>query len=203
MRLVDLSGQVFGRLTVIKYLGDRQWLCKCSCGNETIVYASNLVRGHTKSCGCLRGTGIVGKNYGTLTVLKAIDVDTYLCQCSCGQQCKRKYASLVQSHETATCDKCVETSRIDALRSAAFVDGTQPSRLMAKPSKANKSGVVGVNWDKSRGKWMAGIKFKGHRYNLGRYNHIQDAIDARKAAEKEIFGDFLKWYENFIKPKKG
>ena len=43
---------------------------------------------------------------------------------------------------------------------------------------------------------MANIRFQGKRYNLGRFDHIQDAIDAREAAEKEIFGDFLTWYED-------
>lgn len=30
------------------------WLCKCDCGQSTIVEASNLTTGNTKSCGCLR-----------------------------------------------------------------------------------------------------------------------------------------------------
>jgi len=37
---------------------------------------------------------------------------------------------------------------------------------------------------------------------LGRYDNIQDAIEVRKAAEKELFGEFLKWYENFKKENK-
>jgi hypothetical protein len=68
-------------------------------------------------------------------------------------------------------------------------------KLDKTPGKANKSGVVGVNWDKSRGKWQASIRFQGHKYNLGRFDFIQDAIDARKEAEKQIFGGFIKWYE--------
>lgn len=56
---VDLSGQVFGRLTVIerynkKGFGVIRFLCKCSCGNEKIVTSSNLTKGSTNSCGCLR-----------------------------------------------------------------------------------------------------------------------------------------------------
>ena len=33
--------------------GMAQWLCKCDCGNETIIRGANLRRGITKSCGCL------------------------------------------------------------------------------------------------------------------------------------------------------
>ena len=56
-RIRDLTGQQFGRLTVIQYVGRRNkktiWKCKCSCGNyiETESYA--LLSGATKSCGCL------------------------------------------------------------------------------------------------------------------------------------------------------
>ena len=85
-----------------------------------------------------------------------------------------------------------------ARATATFVAGTQPCKIQIDPTptKANKSGVVGVNWDKSRRKWQASIRFRGHKYNLGRFKNIQDAIDARKAAEREIFGNFIEWYEN-------
>lgn len=56
-RFIDLTGQKFGRLTVIKKVGiDKYgksiWLCKCDCGNEKEVKSDNLRRGVTKSCGC-------------------------------------------------------------------------------------------------------------------------------------------------------
>ena len=55
----NLTGQKFGRLTVIKRIGvDRfghvLWLCKCICGNEKEVISSNLIRGYTLSCGCIQ-----------------------------------------------------------------------------------------------------------------------------------------------------
>lgn len=54
----DMSGQKFGRLTVEKYAnsdesGNARWLCKCECGNTHIVERKKLLRGNTKSCGCL------------------------------------------------------------------------------------------------------------------------------------------------------
>lgn len=53
-----LEGQRFGRLTVICFHHkdknrSRYYLCKCDCGNEVVVYKYNLIRGLTKSCGCL------------------------------------------------------------------------------------------------------------------------------------------------------
>ena len=50
---VDKTGKRFGRLVVIEYQGNSQWLCKCDCGNTVIVYSSALNRGATQSCGCL------------------------------------------------------------------------------------------------------------------------------------------------------
>lgn len=56
-KLIDLTGQRFGRLTVIKKAnsisGQTYWLCKCDCGNETTVISYCLRKGDTKSCGCL------------------------------------------------------------------------------------------------------------------------------------------------------
>lgn len=57
----DLTGQVFGRLTVIKIgdtakNGDIRWWCQCNCGNQDLVLVRtySLKSGHTQSCGCIR-----------------------------------------------------------------------------------------------------------------------------------------------------
>ena len=55
----DLTGKRFGRLIVLKLSNtqipkaNRRWDCICDCGNEVTTVGSNLVTGHTKSCGCL------------------------------------------------------------------------------------------------------------------------------------------------------
>lgn len=59
MRLDDLTGKRFGRLTVVSRAengkGSRaRWLCRCDCGNERVVYGYSLKSGNTRSCGCLR-----------------------------------------------------------------------------------------------------------------------------------------------------
>lgn len=55
-RMVDLTGQKFGRLAVLERTGSKygkvQWKCRCDCGNEVVVSGSNLKCGNTKSCGC-------------------------------------------------------------------------------------------------------------------------------------------------------
>lgn len=196
----DLTGQTFGRLTAVRYVGQSRWECRCSCGNVCTVQTCNLTRRHTTSCGCAKTNDLTGQKFGRLTVISAASTSgrpglSYTCKCDCGNTVQVRGDSLT-SGSTQSCGCFAEEQRIAALKSKAFINGTQPSKLTSTPTAANKSGVVGVNWDKARGKWQAGIRFKGKRYNLGRYEHLQDAIDARETAEKEMFGDFLKWYEN-------
>lgn len=105
MSLRDLTGQQFGRLTVIKDTGKRKdrkvvWKCLCTCGNIKEVPSNYLNRGRTKSCGCLlkevattRGRNsrinLAGQRFSRLTVIE----DTgrrqgrsviWLCICDCG-----------------------------------------------------------------------------------------------------------------------
>ena len=57
-RLIDLTGQRFGRLTVMNQVPSKtrnaRWLCKCDCGGETTALSTTLRRGETRSCGCLK-----------------------------------------------------------------------------------------------------------------------------------------------------
>lgn len=60
----DLTGQKFGRLTVIEQSEDwiipttqkhiPMWHCKCECGNELNVRGADSKNGTTSSCGCLK-----------------------------------------------------------------------------------------------------------------------------------------------------
>ena len=63
MGQLDLTGQRFGKLTVIERTDDYvspsgihaiMWKCICDCGNTCNVTSNNLRRGNTKSCGCLK-----------------------------------------------------------------------------------------------------------------------------------------------------
>lgn len=60
-RIIDITGQRFGRLLVIEEAGrkNRQvvWKCECDCGNTVLVRGSDLRNGGQKSCGCLHSKG--------------------------------------------------------------------------------------------------------------------------------------------------
>lgn len=95
----NLVGKKFGKLTVISYLGNSQWQCKCDCGNLTKVKTSSLNNGKTKSCGCLRGQNtknniraskpkqdLTNKTFGYLTPLYYIKGGKWHCRCKCGNE---------------------------------------------------------------------------------------------------------------------
>jgi len=53
---VDLTGQTFGKITVVsclekKMYGSSVWLCRCDCGNEIEVPIARLRPGKIESCG--------------------------------------------------------------------------------------------------------------------------------------------------------
>lgn len=102
----DLTGQVFGRLTVVGYIeGKSAWRCICKCGNDKIARTGRLNNGYVRSCGCLAREGVIERNktrdYGpskiadltgqTINEWKIIrylgkqgKYHKWLCQCSCG-----------------------------------------------------------------------------------------------------------------------
>lgn len=78
---IDITGQVFNYLTVLKPAktekGEFKWLCKCECGTLTYVRPYKLKSGHTKSCGCLQKARLVlykGIPYTTKDLSQVVNV---------------------------------------------------------------------------------------------------------------------------------
>ena len=50
---IDLTGQKFGKWTVLRYEGDKyptKFVCRCECGTEQKVRSGDLRNGHSKGC---------------------------------------------------------------------------------------------------------------------------------------------------------
>lgn len=124
MKPLDLTGQKFGQLTAIKR-GENigkytRWLCKCDCGNESLVRTDYLRNGHTTSCGCACGrVDITGKTFGYLTVLQSLPGGKQLCQCKCGN-IKEVLTYNLKNGNTQSCG-CLQRERTSA---ATFIDLT-------------------------------------------------------------------------------
>jgi len=101
MRAIDLSGRVFGRLTVEERaentpLGQAKWRCRCSCGGTANSTSYNLRNGKSTSCGCRRSEAapdvtidLTGKTFGNLKVIRRVGTKRqqalWRCRCSCGR----------------------------------------------------------------------------------------------------------------------
>ncbi len=77
MKFVDITGNKYGRLTVLqrirKHPKKTHWLCQCECGNKTVTEGYYLKTGHTASCGCQRSISAIN----TKTIHGYHDTPTY------------------------------------------------------------------------------------------------------------------------------
>lgn len=74
----DLTGQTFGDLTVLEFVGRKNlhsyYRCRCTCGNEVTVTANNLKRGHTTTCG--HATNCSKEEQSILDIVQELKPDT-------------------------------------------------------------------------------------------------------------------------------
>jgi len=62
----------------------------------------------------------------------------------------------------------------------------------SRKAKNNSSGVKGVYWDATRGKWVAEIRCGNIRHRLGRFDELEVAALAYAAKARELFGEFAR-----------
>lgn len=207
MKKLDLTSQRYGMLTVLHRAenidGRTAWVCRCDCGQETIVRTGNLRSGITKTCGCQRTAGdppelpfmgatceekrtlrkrldLTGQRFGKLIVLHPAEnigkQTAWVCRCDCGRETVVRTSTL-RSGSTTTCGQpsgtCMAQSPCVTVR------------------KNNTSGVPGVEWLPREQRWKATICVKRKRYYLGAYRDFKDAVMARKRAEDRLQDDSL------------
>jgi hypothetical protein len=104
MKALDLTGQRFGKLIVVKRAentesGSARWECVCDCGGITRATTSILRSNHKKSCGCVGKINLKGRRFGMLVVIEEIKERSHVrvlwrCLCDCGQFTKSSTANL-------------------------------------------------------------------------------------------------------------
>lgn len=211
MKRANLTGRTFNYLKVLDDSGGEKVLCRCLlCNNTKNISRASLIRGTSKSCGCLRKiTGkanaknlsdkkdLTGKLFPGVEVLGKTDQRkgtqiVYECKClHCGKIFYTCGVNLTRG-DTKSCG-CQKIKLSTEHLTKDCIDGTKISSIThQKPMRSNTSGVTGVAPCKSG--WIAYIGFKGKRYVLYRGDDKQAAIQKRKEAEKKLFGDFLNGY---------
>ena len=138
----DLTGKVFGKLTVLRFAGydeksKAKWTCQCSCENKTIfdTYAYNLKSGNTTSCNCRFHINLIGRTFGQLTVIDEYPIPDnckrerrWLCECNCENHTKViKTTGVLLSGKIRSCG-CYLKTRVSPI----YKHGDRHSRLYDK-----------------------------------------------------------------------
>lgn len=232
----DYKGKRFGRLTVMEF--DKRtkniskkgkayynyyWKCKCDCGKETSVLITNLIKGTTKSCGCLNKElieqrikekseknfqDLTGRKFGRLTAIKMErKVDSqgqlreyWLCQCDCGKTSSVLKNNLLKNKVNSCGCIVKEKANRNVKKCKEYrnlyihKEGTRLDHLSNKVTKQNTTGVRGVCYHKKSGKYRAYIYFKNKCINLGAFNKLENAAKARAKAEEKYYKPILEKY---------
>lgn len=204
------------RLTVVKLAkhdksGNSIWLCQCKCGNETNIRGDKIRSGHTLSCGCLRlnDYDITSYEYGIGWATNSglefqFDLNDF--------QLLRTHSWFTKTDDSGY-NKLVSTINGKAKSMAQFLTGENyidhkdrnpmnnrrcnfriASRSQQQAnhniSSDNKSGIIGVSWDKIKHKWVSQLVQNGQRLLYKYFFNKDDAIKARLEAEQKYFGEF-------------
>lgn len=211
-RCKDITGQRFGRLVAkeFRYYNEKHqdcWLFQCDCGQEKVLPAANVKWGNTRSCGCkyrehaesLKRQDITGQRFDRLVALcptaerDAAGATVWKCQCDCGKTAFYSI-NLLNSGRIHSCGCVYKETRPECYTYRRdLVEGTELSALVVSKGlrSNNTSGCTGVYQEKKKGRWLAYIDFQRKRYFLGSYPEREQAVRARKAAERVLHDPLL------------
>ena len=195
-------------------------LCECGNKDTVIVSGEQLRSGRTQSCGCLQRekasqahkkynkydlTGEYGIGWTSNTNKKFyFDLEDYdKIKNYCWLEMKNGYIMsrlnkteciylhriIMNASEDEIVDHkghCLYDNRKEFLRV-----GTQCYNMMNVSKRSdNTSGITGVWYFKERNKWVAEIIVNQVKHHIGIFSNKDDAIAARKHAEREYFGEW-------------
>lgn len=210
----DLVNHRFGKLVVIKFdsfnekqRGSTQWLCRCDCGKEKVVGRQHLLRGNTKSCGCIKAEYEESHDKG---MYKTPEYRTWI---RIKTRCENENTPYYFNYGGRGIKVCEKWSKSFE---AFYADmGNRPSKDYSidrkdnngdyepdnckwstrfeqqrniRLQKNNSTGVNGVQWDKKINKYVARMTFCDKNLHIGCFELIEDAARARREAEIKYWG---------------
>lgn len=150
---------------------------------------------------------LTGNRYGRLTALKKVGKRPngnalWECRCTCGNTCvvdaynlktgvTRSCGCLRRAQSKQNCAKNEAfRSHIGNTASLGIVNGTNVL-AMTKRRQTNRSGVIGVSYEKGREVWVARLYVKGHLVLNSIFKDRSEAVRARKRAEAQYLKPVL------------
>lgn len=206
MKLVDRTGQKFGKLLVINQAGRNElkkvlWKCRCDCGNEISIVAGSLVTGNTTSCGCVipnfKHGGWKNASYNTWRAMirrctKPQDKD-YKRYGGIGiTVCDRwlSYVNFVADMGEPIGDETLDRINVygNYEPSNCRWAGIKVQNRNVKIRANSKTGVIGVSITHT-GKYMAKVTVGKKAYYSKCFNTIEEAAIARKELEAKYWSN--------------
>lgn len=193
---LDLTGNTYGRLTVLGDVGKRTkngkvlWHCLCECGRVTFVRGDHLKNGEIRSCGCLNEE----KNHKRFKDLSNTETYNFKvidraysknkrvywnCICKhCGNHIElqsnqiERYSGCGCKHNRSTKERMAEISDPESLKTN-------------KPTAKSTTGVRGVYFNKRKNRYQAFINVDKKPKYLGSFASLEEATKIRREAEIE------------------
>lgn len=208
-KLIDITGQRFGRLTVIErshtYRGMVFWKCACDCGKQITASSGHLRYGHTTSCGCYASDlkrhpnkyelkedyGICFTNNGNSFLFDIEDYDkikdyTWVIS-TIGYAMSMRYKDKPIMFHRFVMD-CPEAMVVDHINHNTLDNRKSNLRVCTPAQNQHNRKTKGVI--ERRNKWEASIIENGNYHYLGIFDTEEEATNARRQAEQKYYGEF-------------
>lgn len=212
MKLIDITGRVYGRLTVVgrhskDNKGNILWKCLCECGKQTLVRGYPLKIGAIRSCGCAPRISNYYVKHGLYKhPLYYIWHSMHFRCCNESSKDYKNYGGrgIIICERWQSIENFIEDmyptykegltiNRIDingnyCKENCEWATDSVQNHFRRKQENCS-SQYIGVTFSKARSKFIAQMKSNGKNNNLGGFINEYDAATAYDNASEKLFGD--------------
>lgn len=214
-KFIDLTGQRFGKLTVIERTTDYitpkgthcvMWLYKCDCGNYGKASAGSLRSHNTLSCGKCKNVYDLSGEYGIGYTSKGkrfyFDLEDYdkikdYCWYIDSDGYVRNRDGILMHRIVTNCPDDLVPDHINGKKSR---NDNRKTNLRIATRNQNTynhdiysnstSKVSGVTWNKFHQKWLVRIGYNKQRIHIGYFDDFDKAVEARQIAEEKLYKEW-------------